>query len=80
MIRLCQKGINKKVVNQWNFDGGISLPHGDAPCGERIHLERHIADGDVLSILTCCLVICGALAFSWFMKRYAIPRVIKLID
>ena len=47
---------------------------------ERIHLERFIADGDVLYILTCGLVICGALVFSWFMKKYTIPRLIKAIN
>ena len=47
---------------------------------ERIHLERFIADGDVLYILTCGLVISGALAFSWFMKKYTIPRLIKAIN
>lgn len=47
---------------------------------ERIHLERFIADGDVLYILTCGLVIMGAIVFSWFMNKYAIPRVIKIID
>ena len=46
---------------------------------ERIHLERFIADGDVLYILTCCLVIMGAILFSWFMKKYTIPRLIKAI-
>ena len=43
---------------------------------ERIHLERFIADCDVLYILTCCLVIMGAMVFSWFMKKYIIPRLL----
>lgn len=43
---------------------------------ERIHIERFIADGDVLYILTCCLVIMGAIVFSWFMKKYTIPRLL----
>ena len=43
---------------------------------ERIHIERFIADGDVLYILTCCLVIMGAIVFSWFMKNYMIPRLL----
>ncbi len=43
---------------------------------ERIHLERFIADGDVLYILTYCLVIMGAIVFSWFMKKYIIPRLL----
>ena len=47
---------------------------------ERIHLERFIADSDVLYILTCCLVIMGAIVFSWFMKKYTIPRLIKAIN
>lgn len=47
---------------------------------ERIHLERLIADGDVVYILTCGLVMMGAIVFSWFMKRYAIPRLVMKID
>ena len=46
---------------------------------ERIHIERFIADGDVLYILTCCLVIMGAIVFSWFMKNYIIPRLLGML-
>ena len=46
---------------------------------ERIHIERFIADGDVLYILTCCLVIMGAIVFSWFLKNYMIPRLLGML-
>ena len=46
---------------------------------ERIHIERFIADVDVLYILTCCLVIMGAIVFSWFMKNYMIPRLLGML-
>ena len=36
---------------------------------EKAHLERFIADGDMLYVVTCILVIAGALAFSWGFKR-----------
>lgn len=35
---------------------------------ERVHLERFVADCDLLYILTCVLVIAGAVAFSWGFK------------
>ena len=46
---------------------------------ERIHIERFIADGDVLYILTCCLVIMGAIVFSWFMKNYILPKLLGML-
>ena len=46
---------------------------------ERIHIERFITDGDILYILTCCLVIMGTIVFSWFMKKYAIPRLLEAL-
>ena len=46
---------------------------------ERIHIERFIADGDVLYILTCCLVIMGSIVFSWFMKNYMIPKLLGML-
>ena len=36
---------------------------------ERGHLERFIADADVLYVLTCTVVITGAVAFSWGFKK-----------
>ena len=36
---------------------------------EKVHLERFIADGDILYALTCILVIAGAVAFSWGFKK-----------
>ena len=36
---------------------------------EKVHLERFIADGDILYALTCILVIVGAVAFSWGFKK-----------
>ena len=36
---------------------------------EKVHLERFIADGDILYALTCILVIAGALSFSWGFKK-----------
>lgn len=35
---------------------------------ERAHLERFVVDCDLLYILTCVLVIAGAVAFSWGFK------------
>lgn len=35
---------------------------------ERVHLERFVADCDLLYILTCVLVVAGAVAFSWGFK------------
>ena len=46
---------------------------------ERIHIERFITDGDILYILTCCLVIMGTIVFSWFMKKYTIPRLLEAL-
>ena len=36
---------------------------------ETVHLERFIADGDILYAFTCILVISGAVAFSWGFKK-----------
>ena len=47
---------------------------------ERVHLERFITDGDMLYVLTCVMVVAGAVAFSWFMKKYTIPRLVGIID
>lgn len=36
---------------------------------EKAHLERFIIDGDTLYVVTCILVIAGAIAFSWGFKK-----------
>ena len=36
---------------------------------EKAHIETFISDADILYILTCFLVILGAIAFSWGFKR-----------
>ena len=42
---------------------------------ERVHLEKFVTDGNLLYVITCVLVIAGAIVFSWGMKRFALRKI-----
>lgn len=46
---------------------------------ERVHLERFITDADLLYVLTCIVVIAGAVAFSWGFKKVERTLSLKII-
>ena len=48
--------------------------------GPKSHLKKQGTPtmGGIVMILA--IIIMGAIVFSWFMKKYTIPRVIKIVN